>query len=164
MKFLEYLTEKYYDLVSFTFFGKKESYPIFINPTSSEIKELPDNTRFVVDSKKKEVYVWDSQMIHSYALPHLLIDAPSSLTGTAKKLAGKLVMIYSDQMNYMLTRADPTRAFPSDIFARKYILDRSWIWEKNNKWANKYINIDSWINKKRDVFDKIKKEYEEDVR
>jgi hypothetical protein len=41
----------------------KEKYvEIFINPTKSEIKKIPkkDNeVRFIADSKKKNVYVWD---------------------------------------------------------------------------------------------------------
>jgi len=159
MKFLEYLEEKYYDLITNPalvqyFGGKKEGYPVFVNPTSSEIKELPDKVRFVADSKKKDVYVWDAEVIHSYALPNILIDPPSSLTGTARKIGGKLSMFYSDQLDYVLAVASPS----SRAHEFQYLLRRSWIWEKDNKWVNKYVDITQWLKRTTPKYEKIKME------
>lgn len=42
-----------------------EYHEIYINPTNSEIKELGDNYRAIIDIKNKNIYVTDSEMLHN---------------------------------------------------------------------------------------------------
>jgi len=111
-------------------------------------------SRALADTKKKDVYVWDAEVIHSSAMPQNLLNQTTTLDGTAKKLQGKIVMVFSDQLNYMLKRAEH---YPEDQYAKEYILRRSWIWEKNIKWIDRYVNVSGWIERNRKSFNKIRK-------
>jgi len=70
-------------------------FEIFENPTSSELKNLPLEVRFIIDDKNKKIYVWDSDFLHYVVarkldIPYMNIDKPDYLFGLTVNYQGKL--------------------------------------------------------------------------
>lgn len=81
MKFIKYLQEEYVLTMpplrhSDYGFNYKYSPEIFHNPSLKELRELEQNNRdygvrFIVDTKKKDIYVWSSLYLHWRAVEAL---------------------------------------------------------------------------------------------
>jgi len=149
MKFKKFLNEKY--------FARLFDYEIFINPTSSDIKDLKkagtEYVRFLVDPKKKVVYMWDEDLIHADVIQKLFNrDFYDSLTdylpGTAALKRGKPFMIGSDEIEASFTYYTSRRS-------RKFLDGWYWLYKNPNKinWANKYVDIKGWIPEFQRLYD-----------
>jgi hypothetical protein len=71
MRFINYLKEEYVLLAS-GFYG--HSYPIFVNPSPKEMRQAVDSdgwVRYLLVTKEKKLYIWNSSMTHVDAAPNL---------------------------------------------------------------------------------------------
>lgn len=77
-------------------------YEIFKNPKPSEIKDLLDQSRyykgarFLADPKRKEVYVWSSDVLHSKVFEHMGYSVSFAYgkfwAGTSDYFSGKFLV------------------------------------------------------------------------
>ncbi len=97
------INEEYHSLVDSPINRKK--YPIFVNPTSSEIKELGEDTnlvRFIMYDGK--LYAFSGALLHATAIKHLglpISNDPSirdAFLGIAKAIGGRLQYYDSNQL------------------------------------------------------------------
>ena len=121
MKFLSYLNEEYVALATgrrlgIDLYGKivpedgSWAYEIYVNPTTKEIKHASSGLyagtlRYIIDFKKKDLYVFNSNLLHYLALPVLKKEGllpgregipPYVTMGSAKVENGKLKFRGSD--------------------------------------------------------------------
>jgi hypothetical protein len=54
MRLKQYINEEYYK----RFKGHDGSYEIFKNPSLKELREMPDDIRFMADNDTKDTYIW----------------------------------------------------------------------------------------------------------
>jgi hypothetical protein len=88
--------------------GLKDSIAVFVNPDSSEIKELRGWIKFIADAKKKAAYVWDLEggLHHIEVIEHLDLGIQSLqekhlLVGVAEREGASYVIQFFDLMqNY----------------------------------------------------------------
>ncbi len=97
------INEEYHSLVSSPINRKK--YPIFMNPTSSEIKELGEDTnlvRFIMYDGN--FYAFSGALLHAIAIKHLGLPISSdpninqAFLGIAKAVGGRLQYYDSNQL------------------------------------------------------------------
>ena len=106
MTFKELLNEVFVDYAQSPYSRDKSIYGIYKNPTSKELKNLikeekPISFRVVLDNKKKDVYVFNSALLHDYVIKKVFKD---TLTGQSRigriykglaSLDGKIREVYN---------------------------------------------------------------------
>jgi hypothetical protein len=133
------ISEKYVDYISSSW----ATTPIFINPTSSDFKELYQNdtshrVRFIIDNLSKTVYTWSAyHVLHgTVAQKYNLMNRyknsdPNLIMGVGDLKGGKVYMTGSDSLE-------------SNIFSIKQNLFK----DKTKQFLIELININwSWVNK-----------------
>jgi len=108
MKFIGYLKEEY--------ISRLGDYEIFVNPTSTELSSIskarPIEVRFFVDFEKKNLLVWNINMLHRRALASKTVKTvldvsdeesyfekvPKLFSGFGTILAGKIDRVGSDSL------------------------------------------------------------------
>ena len=106
MRFISYLSEEYVGTVNN---WDKSTYPVFINPDKTEMREL-DSVRFFVNFSKKKLLVWDADVIHLHALDSRDIQKSIGINNS-KEWADDLPNIFSA---YGFVRAGKIREVHSD--------------------------------------------------
>jgi len=161
MRLSRYLTEKY--------FGRIESEEVFVNPTSSDIKELKKAgssvIRFLADPAKKNVFAWPGRLIHADVMGDLDIkhlgwttqNVVHYITGTADIVGGKLVMTDSDEIDTRLEDIVRDRGYDK---SKEMINSWRWIWEGDIKWVSRYVDMKDWLKRSGKIFKKIKADLE----
>jgi len=140
MRLEKFLTEKYYERIY--------DHEIFVNPTSSDIKDLKKAgvkiVRFLVDPNKKKVYVWDYSLLHVDVMERLPgVDEWDEklimkyIPGTGEIKGNKIKMYNSDEIEY---RIENVQFEKSDL-----VKGWNWIWKKNLNWVNRYVDIKAWL-------------------
>jgi hypothetical protein len=95
----EMYTEEYHSLAKSGV--NKKAYPIFINPTRSEVKELAKENNIVrFISHKGDLYAFSGELLHAHAIKHLELpvsnDPPikDAFLGIAKASANGSMEFY----------------------------------------------------------------------
>jgi hypothetical protein len=151
MKFKEFIKlnngnmveEEWEERIKSTIPGKK-NIDLFKNPTRSDFKELGKVIRFTANFKTKIIYAWRySDAFHVDISKALKIkhkfDDPNLLTGIAEWSGGKWKFTTSDsfqKFNKMI-KMDSERKY------LRRLLGNDW------SWANRYIDVDTFLNKLR---------------
>lgn len=121
-------------------------FEIFSNPTFNEIKKIESFPyfRFIADDKNKKVYVFNSNLLHSYAAKNLNIftyyiptDEYLFGEGVASVKSKKII---GDRMFFL------EAAIHDKLPIAKKVLKKDW------SWVNKYVDIN-----------KIMREYREGI-
>jgi hypothetical protein len=87
-KKLRKLTEEWKDSMKVAY--RDDTFDIFRNPTKAEIGKLPNNKiRFLVDVNKKEIHVFDADLLHALVMYKLKLD-PTNLRGQGRREDGKI--------------------------------------------------------------------------
>ncbi len=161
LSYKEYLLEKYItsgkdgDIVS----------DIYVNPTSKEIKEIgTDSLRFIIDLPNKDIYVFDSNLLHDEAV--ILLHRTGVLTEFNYTKYWKegldsdkyLTMAVEDDSYYSDSISDMIHRQPND--KKKEIIDKvkkvlsadySWItgkWFDHGKFQKGLDEIRGWLSDK----------------
>ncbi len=146
MRLYRYLTEKWKrSFKDRDSFGKLSGLTIevFVNPSKSEFRDASDNAgfdiqkgnyvRFFADMKRKQVYVWNPNSIHSDTWKEIgdgrKFGDPTLLSGVAEMKGGKWVFTDSDE-------GVRRNLMSFDIEE----------WE----WANKWIRVTEYLEDYRD--------------
>ena len=138
------------------------------NPTIKEMLEASvftkkvigyNEIRFVADSKKQVVYVWDSALSthgpvrKSYlSYPEDYRSTPYLVNGVAKVISSSAIMDRMD--NYIDTYYSATGDRLKSERKRSYDYLRNML-EQQWSWLNKYIKIDSVLSSIKNDFNKI---------
>lgn len=121
-------------------------FTIYVNPTSSDYKELSKAgvkfVRFVADSKSQKVYVVDDKTLLHYDLEKFAHVDPSGivLEGYAALYNGKIVMSHSDSLR-IENLYDP---YELTGYYQTWIVKLA---TANWSWCNKYVDVSEFINK-----------------
>jgi hypothetical protein len=51
-------------VVSRDIYNRKFLFPVFVNPSNKEMVSLPRNIRVCIDFQNKNIYMWDSDILH----------------------------------------------------------------------------------------------------
>jgi hypothetical protein len=131
LRFINYLNEAY-ATTGRSFYGA--GFPIFINPSSKEIKEASGSDgylRYCVDLNNKNIFVWDYQMTHVDASGYMEHD---------KLVSGDS---YPDKKGYIWGVADVVRGklvdSPENGYYKNYIKFHG-IDKIAKDWTGKYFN------------------------
>jgi hypothetical protein len=128
--------------------GQEIFVEVFVNPTKGEFKDAAGSTtwdrirgqfvRFFADMKKKKVYIWHPESIHSAAWKQIgdgrSVADETILAGAAKLERGKWRM------------ADSDSGVSRNLY--KY---RPEDWE----WANKWIDVTSYLEEWQEKFERF---------
>lgn len=99
----------------------KKYFEIFVNPTSKEIREAGKNTnnivRYIIDKKKKKLYIFPANLLHDEASEELKI---------------RYVIERSTDVNFIFSQGKVVKEkiysyLPSSAGARKYIKKTEWL-------------------------------------
>jgi len=124
------ITESYYDRVKIG----KSSYEVFLNPSPKELRGIGNQVRFTADAQKKQIFVWDAEVLHWKAREMAGFPdytEPGVLDGEAEKVGGSYEMVYSDQLGF-------DHHWVAQIFYEIIKLDWSW--------SDKYIKITPYLD------------------
>ena len=140
------LIEKYLKRVHSNVPGKG-NIEVFKNPVAKDKKTLGNVIRFTLDNKKKIVYAWVFDQAHhvdvskGVGIKHRFND-PDLLTGAATWQKGKWRFSSSDFLK------DFKKMIGSEAEFIAALLNNDW------SWANKYIDVDTTLNKLRAYMEK----------
>ena len=123
---------------------------IFKNPTSKEMRELPDQVRFCIDGRgrgKLDVYLWDAALLHQDASETLVIPYPHPkvLWGIGAKEGNKVVSRGSDYpardyvYNIKLLKAKNNPEKYGDMIEKfSKVVEKDYL---DPKWENKWVDL-----------------------
>ena len=114
------------------------SFELFVNPSSRDLKELPKDIRFLASTKTKKLYVWNmDSMVHKRVWNELRTrglengvkeydESSYIFPGSATNIGGKLKLDIEDSSYYM----DKTRYKHDWSWLDKYIKNFSKMFEE----------------------------------
>jgi len=146
------LLEEYFKTVS----GLMMPTPIFVNPSSTDFKELYQNNksheaRFILDNKAKKAYIWDANSaLHGMVAREVGIYSQFNknypediLSGYGVIRNGKVYMTNSDTLEIIMSGPGP--------HDKEYL---SGLVKINWSWASRYVDSTEFLNKIRSILNK----------
>lgn len=133
---------------------------VFINPTSSDIKELytvnkEHEIRFIIDNQQKKVFVWDVWVLHGWVARDLglferfnNIYPDRLIPGVGKIVGGKIVFKEADIINTIIKVVGNKRNLFKNNDDWNYLKDMA---NQDWDWCKKYIDISKLIDKIREI-------------
>jgi hypothetical protein len=137
------ILEEYITLYSRSRGDSTHTTPLFVNPDSNELRELGNDIRFIADSRREKVYVWNAyKELHCFMAEFLYGDdetPPHMFWGTAEREGGKYIIKDSHVVASHIANIGP------------YNLDKSretWIQNfffEDWQWLKRYFKIDDYF-------------------
>jgi hypothetical protein len=141
------IEERWHDMIKSPMPGVKYV-DLFKNPTKGDFKDLGEVIRFTAYYKDKSIYAWDYSKAFHVDISRALkqqhrFDDPDLLTGIAEWSGGKWKFTTSDSFDKFtkMIKLKDEREYLEKL------LSKDW------SWANRYIDLDTFLNKLRPYLD-----------